>query len=198
MRALAQANLPCRIAAVISNRPLAAGLQVARELGIETRVVDHTRFATREDFDQALAQCIDDFAPDFILLAGFMRVLGDNFINKYNNLLINIHPSILPAFSGLHTHRQALAAGVKVHGCTVHVVTPTLDSGPIIAQAVVAVLETDDETTLAARVRAAEHRVYPMAVKWLLENRVVVEAGRCVIAGAGTSSPLLISPGDTA
>lgn len=198
MRALAQANLSCRIAAVISNRPNAAGLAIARELNIETRVLDHTTFATREDFDQALAQCINDYAPDFILMAGFMRVLGDNFINRFKDLLINIHPSILPAFSGLHTHRRALEAGVKVHGCTVHFVTPTLDSGPIIAQAVVPVLESDDETTLAARVREAEHKIYPMAVKWLLENRVVVQQGRCVISGASEASSLLISPGDTA
>ncbi len=198
MRALAQAKLSCRVAAVISNRPNAAGLAIARELNIETRVLDHTTFATREDFDQALAQCINDYAPDFILMAGFMRVLGDNFINKFKYLLINIHPSILPVFSGLHTHQRALEAGVKVHGCTVHFVTPTLDSGPIIAQAVVPVLESDDETTLAARVREAEHKIYPMALKWLLENRVVVQQGRCVISGASETSSLLISPGDTA
>jgi phosphoribosylglycinamide formyltransferase 1 len=198
MRALVQANLPCRIAAVISNKPDAAGLQLAKQLGIETRVVDHTQFNSREDFDHALAQCIEGYAPDFILLAGFMRMLGEKFINKFNNLMINIHPSLLPAFGGLRTHQRALVEGVKVHGCTVHFVTAELDHGPIIAQAVVPVLETDDETALAARVREAEHHIYPMAVKWLLENRVVVEDGRCVISGASEASSLLISPGDTA
>jgi phosphoribosylglycinamide formyltransferase-1 len=180
MRALAQANLSCRIAAVISNRPDAPGLLLAKELGITTRIVDHATFHTREAFDDALAKTIASFAPDYILLAGFMRVLGDKFINKFNNLMINIHPSLLPAFSGLHTHRRALTQGVKIHGCTVHFVTADLDSGPIIAQAAVPVLNDDDETTLAARVREAEHRLYPLALKCLLENRVVVQDGRCV------------------
>jgi phosphoribosylglycinamide formyltransferase 1 len=197
MRELAQANLPCRIAAVISNKPEAPGLQLAKQLGIETRVVDHTTFNSREDFDEALAKTIESFAPDYIVLAGFMRVLGDKFINKFNNLMINIHPSLLPAFSGLHTHRRALQAGVKIHGCSVHFVTADLDSGPIIAQAAIAVQDDDDETTLAARVREAEHRLYPMALKYLLENRVVVQHGRCVIANTGTNTPLLISPGET-
>lgn len=196
MRALTQADLPCRIAAVISNRPDAPGLLLAKELGIATRIVDHTTFTSREDFDDALAKTIESFTPDYILLAGFMRVLGDKFINEFNKLLINIHPSLLPAFSGLHTHRRALVQGVKIHGCTVHFVTADLDSGPIIAQAAVPVLNDDDETTLAARVREAEHRLYPLALKCLLENRVVVQHGRCVIAHTGTQTPLLISPGE--
>lgn len=196
MRALAQANLPCNIAAVISNRPDAAGLTIARELGITTRVVDHTAFTSREDFDAALDKAIEDFTPDYIVLAGFMRILGDKFINKNNKLLINIHPSLLPAFTGMHTHRRALAQGVKIHGCTVHFVTADLDSGPIIAQAAVSVLHDDDEATLAARVHEAEHRLYPLALKYLLEGRVVVQHGRCVIAGMSAESALLISPGD--
>jgi phosphoribosylglycinamide formyltransferase 1 len=196
MRALVQANLPCKIAAVISNQPDAPGLQLAKQLGLETRVVDHTTFNTREEFDAALDKSIQEFSPDYILLAGFMRILGDKFINKNNGLLINIHPSLLPAFTGMHTHKRALAQGVKIHGCTVHFVTADLDSGPIIAQAAVAVLDNDDETTLAARVREAEHRLYPLALKYLLENRVVVQHGRCVIANTGTNTPLLISPGD--
>jgi phosphoribosylglycinamide formyltransferase 1 len=196
MRALAQANLPCRIAAVISNRSDAPGLLLAQELGITTRVVDHTAFSTREDFDAALDKTIAVFAPNFIVMAGFMRILGDNFINKNKGLLINIHPSLLPAFTGLHTHRRALAQGVKIHGCTVHYVTADLDSGPIIAQAAVPVLSTDDEATLATRVHDAEHRLYPLALKCLLEDRVVVQDGRCVIAGTGAVSPLLISPGE--
>ncbi|MGB8339247.1 MAG: phosphoribosylglycinamide formyltransferase [Burkholderiales bacterium] len=196
MRALAQANLNCRIAAVISNRPNAPGLQLAQELGIDTRVVDHTQFPTREDFDNTLAQYIDSYAPDYILLAGFMRVLGDTFINKFNSLLINIHPSLLPAFSGLHTHRRALEEGVKIHGCTVHYVATELDHGPIIAQAAVAVYPADDEATLATRVREAEHRIYPLVLKWLLEDRVVVQHGRCVVSGTGVEFPPFISPGE--
>ncbi|MGB8855736.1 MAG: phosphoribosylglycinamide formyltransferase [Burkholderiales bacterium] len=196
MRALAQAGLDCRIAAVISNRPDAPGLKMAEQLGLTTRVIDHTKFVSREDFDSTLAQSINDFAPDYILLAGFMRILGDNFINKFNNLMINIHPSLLPAFGGLHTHQKALAEGVKIHGCTVHFVTAKLDHGPIIAQAAVPVLETDDEATLAARVREAEHRIYPMALKYLLEGRVLAQGGRCVIAGSGTEFPILLSPGE--
>lgn len=195
MRALAEAHLPCRIAAVISNRPDAAGLQVARELGIETRVIDHKQFAERELFDAALASAIDDYQPDVILLAGFMRVLGDKFINRFNNLLINIHPSLLPVFTGLHTHQRALDAGVKIHGCTVHFVTAQLDHGPIIIQAAVPVLEDDDATTLAARVQAAEHRIYPQAVQWLLHGAVSLREGRCVISHTNSAeSAALISP----
>jgi phosphoribosylglycinamide formyltransferase 1 len=196
MRALVQAKLPCNIAAVISNRPDAAGLTIARELGIATRAVDHTTFDSREEFDAALDKTIQSFAPDYIVLAGFMRILGDKFINKNKDLLINIHPSLLPAFTGMHTHKRALAQGVKIHGCTVHFVTADLDSGPIIAQAAVSVLNDDDEATLAARVHEAEHRLYPLALKCLLEGRVVVQHGRCVITGSGPASPLLISPGD--
>jgi phosphoribosylglycinamide formyltransferase 1 len=195
LRALAKANLPCRIAAVISNRPDAAGLLIARELGIDTCVVDHKQFAEREQFDNALATAIDDYQPDYILLAGFMRVLGNKFINKFNGLLINIHPSLLPAFTGLRTHQRALDEGVKIHGCTVHFVTAALDHGPIIVQAAVPVLASDDAQTLAARVQQAEHQIYPQAVQWLLAGFVSLHEGRCVISHTLTAeTPALISP----
>ncbi len=188
MQALARANLPCRIAAVISNRPDAKGLQKAKDLGIETRVVDHTQFSQRELFDEALAQTIEALAPDYIVLAGFMRVLGDKFINKFNGLIINIHPSLLPAFTGLHTHRRALEAGVKIHGCTVHFVTPQLDHGPIIIQAAVPVWASDNEASLAARVLEAEHVIYPQAVNWLLDGRVSLQSGHCVMSPVGAEN----------
>ena len=136
-------------------------------------MVDHTAYASREAFDAALIEAIDAVVPDFIVLAGFMRVLTEQFVARYSKRIVNIHPSLLPAFPGLNTHRQALAAGVKIHGATVHFVTPRLDHGPIIIQAAVPVLPTDDEATLALRVLAQEHRIYPQALRWLAEDRVV-------------------------
>ena len=159
--------LPLRVAAVISNRPDAQGLLTAQAKGIPTRLVDHTRFAQREAFDAALQREIDAFAPDFVVLAGFMRILTEGFVQHFAARLINIHPSLLPAFPGLHTHQRALDEGVRVHGCTVHFVTPALDHGPIIAQAVVPVADDDDANRLAARVLVQEHRLYPLAMRWL-------------------------------
>jgi phosphoribosylglycinamide formyltransferase-1 len=181
MRAIVEAaaaeNWPARIAAVISNRPDSAGLEWARLRGIATEVVNHKDFPSREAFDAALAAVIDGYSPDAIALAGFMRVLTAGFVNRYEGRLVNIHPSLLPAFPGLNTHRQALAEGVKEHGCTVHFVTAQLDHGPVIARAVVPVLPGDDEKTLAARVLEQEHRIYPQALRWLLEDRLVVVNG---------------------
>ena len=168
---------PARIAAVISNRPDAAGLEWARSRGLATQVVNHRDFPSREAFDAALAAAIDEHRPDAIALAGFMRVLTEGFVNRYQGRLVNIHPSLLPAFPGLHTHRQALQQGVKEHGCTVHFVTSRLDHGPVIARAVVPVLPGDDEAALAARVLQEEHRIYPEAVRRLLEGRLVVADG---------------------
>ncbi len=142
--ARAAGALPVDIAAVISNRPEAAGLATAAAVGIAVRCVDHKAFAGREAFDAALAECIDGFAPDLVVLAGFMRILSDDFVHHYAGRLMNIHPSLLPAFPGLHTHRRALAEGVRIHGCTVHFVTPTLDHGPVIIQAAVPVIDGDD------------------------------------------------------
>lgn len=195
MASLIAARLPAQICAVISNDPAAGGLATAAGHGIATAVVDHRQYRQRADFDAALAQTIDTHRPDLVVLAGFMRVLTADFVNRYHDKLINIHPSLLPSFTGLHTHRQALAAGVRVHGCTVHFVTPQLDHGPIIIQAAVPVLPDDDEDTLAARVLAEEHRIYPQAVRWLCEDRVTVAAdGRVRIAGARDAGGALLSP----
>lgn len=185
---------PARIAAIISNRPDAAGLEWARARGINTRVVDHRSFASREAFDTALAAVIDEYAPDAIALAGFMRVLTPGFVQHYAGRLVNIHPSLLPAFPGLKTHRAALDAGVKEHGCTVHFVTAELDHGPIIAQAAVPVSQGDDEAALGARVLVQEHRIYPQAVRWLLEGRLVIDGGLVrVKQGDGTEQAVRLS-----
>ena len=161
-----------RIAAVISNRPDAAGLANAARRGIATAVVDHRAHADRAAFDAALAEAIDAFAPDLVVLAGFMRILSAEFVNRYAGRMLNIHPSLLPAFTGLHTHRRAIEAGCKLAGATVHVVTPELDHGPIVAQAAVPILEGDTEETLAARVTAAEHILYPRVVRWWVDGEL--------------------------
>ena len=168
---------PATVAAVISNRPGAPALALAAAHGVPTAVVDHTAHADRAAFDAALAQCIDRFAPDWLVLAGFMRILTDGFVQRYAGRMVNIHPSLLPAFTGLHTHRRALEAGCKLAGATVHFVTPTLDHGPVIAQAAVPVHAGDDEASLAARVLAAEHRLYPMALRWCVEGRLRLDRG---------------------
>jgi len=191
MEAILRAALPgARVAAVISNRPDAAGLAVARERGIATAVVDHTAYPDRDRFDAELARRIDAFAPDLVVLAGFMRVLTDGFVQHYGGRLLNIHPSLLPAFPGLQTHRRALEAGVKVHGATVHFVTPALDCGPVVIQAAVPVLVDDDEAALAARVLTREHRIYPQAVRWFLEGRLQLEGNRVRIVD-GWTHPLV-------
>ena len=186
--------LPVDIAAVISNRPGAAGLATAAAAGIAACCIDHKAFAGREAFDAALADCIDGFAPDLVVLAGFMRILGDEFVRRYAGRLMNIHPSLLPAFPGLHTHRRALAEGVRIHGCTVHFVTPALDHGPVIIQAAVPVLDGDDEATLAARVLRQEHRVYPQAVRWFAEDRLRLDGGCVRLAGAAAGEGVLVAP----
>lgn len=195
MASLIAAKLPAQICAVISNDPAAKGLITAAGHGITTAVVDHRQFRQRADFDAALAQAIDAHKPDIVVLAGFMRVLTEDFVNRYRGRLINIHPSLLPSFTGLHTHRQALAAGVRVHGCTVHFVTPQLDHGPIIIQAAVPVLPGDDEDALAARVLAEEHRIYPQALRWLCEDRVTLtDDGRVLITAARNAAGALLAP----
>jgi phosphoribosylglycinamide formyltransferase-1 len=172
MEALLDAKLPARVAAVISNNPQAKGLATAQRRGVATAVVDHRGFPDRAAFEAALAAEIDRHRPDLVALAGFMRVLTEPFIERYRGRLMNIHPSLLPAFPGLDTHRRALAAGSRVHGCTVHFVTPVVDSGPIIIQAPVPVEAGDTEERLAARVLKEEHRIYPEAVRGFLEGRV--------------------------
>jgi len=168
---------PAQVAAVISNRPDAAGLAFAAAHGIATTVVDHKAFAVRENFDAALAAAIDSYEPDLVLLAGFMRILGADLVRHYEGRMLNVHPSLLPAFAGLRTHRRAIEAGCKVAGATVHFVTADLDHGPIVVQAAVPVLPGDDEATLAARVLAREHVIYPLAVRWFVEGRLRLDQG---------------------
>jgi phosphoribosylglycinamide formyltransferase-1 len=181
MQAIVEAGLP--VAAVISNRADAAGLKYAAGRGIATAVVEHRNYATREAFDAALAQAVDGFRPDLLVLAGFMRILTEGFVRHYQGRLLNIHPSLLPAFPGLDTHARALTSGVKLHGCSVHFVTTQLDHGPIVIQAAVPVLPHDDEAGLAARVLAQEHVIYPRAVRWYLEEKLVIENGLVRVKG---------------
>jgi len=172
VRAAKSQNWPVSIAAVISNRADSAGLEFAREHGIATAVVANKDYPTREQFDAALREVIDGFSPDLVVLAGFMRILTAPFVEHYAARMLNIHPSLLPSFPGLATHRQALVAGVKLHGATVHFVTPDLDHGPIVAQAAVPVLEGDSEEILAERVLQQEHLIYPRAVRWFIEGKL--------------------------
>lgn len=186
---------PARIAAVISNRPQAGGLAAARALGLPVEVEDSTGVADRAAFDDALARRVQAHQPDLVLLAGYMRILTPGFVERFAGRLVNIHPSLLPAFPGLHTHRRALEAGVKVHGATVHLVTAELDSGPIIAQAAVPVLPGDDEDSLSARVLEAEHVLYPMAVRWLIEGRAEVQGNTVRLRDAAEGETGLLLPG---
>jgi phosphoribosylglycinamide formyltransferase 1 len=187
-------NLPVNIAAVISNRPDAAGLATAAKAGIATRHLDHKAFAGRDAFDAALAECIDGFAPDLVVLAGFMRILTEDFVRHYEGRLMNIHPSLLPSFPGLHTHQRALEEGVRIHGCTVHFVTPTLDHGPVIIQAAVPVLDGDTESSLAARILVQEHKIYPQAVRWFAEDKLTLDGGRVRLAAEAADRAVLIAP----
>jgi len=191
MEALVRAGLPAKVAAVISNRADAAGLKFADRAGIPTQIVDDREFFSREAFDAAFAGAIDAHSPDLVALAGFMRVLGGDFVRRYSGRLVNIHPSLLPAFPGLHTHQRALQEGVKLHGCTVHFVTPQVDHGPIIVQAGVPVRPDDTEESLSARVLRQEHRVYPLAARWFLEGRLVVRNGVVRVDGADAAQALL-------
>ncbi len=180
VKAASQENWPAQIAAVISNRADAAGLEFAKEHGIATAVVASKGVTDRAAYDQLLRQQIDSYQPDLVVLAGFMRILSAEFVAHYAGRIMNIHPSLLPAFIGLHTHQQALTAGVKVHGATVHFVTAELDHGPIIAQAVVPVMADDDENSLAARVLQQEHLIYPQAVRCFVEDKLQIQGNRVI------------------
>ncbi len=196
MQALLEAKLPCTISAVISNRADATGLEAAQKHGIATHVVAHRDYADREDFDAMLAKTIDSYQPDFVVLAGFMRILTATFVHHYHGKLINIHPSLLPAYSGMHTHQRALQDGVKIHGCTVHFVTPDLDHGPIIIQAAVPVLSDDTEQSLSKRVLHEEHRIYPQALRWLCNDQVNLnDQGKVTLPHRKQIGHALISPG---
>jgi phosphoribosylglycinamide formyltransferase-1 len=198
MRALFEANLPARIVAVISNNAQAAGLDYARKHAVQTHVINHREFADREAFDHALAERVHSFAPDLIVLAGFMRILTEAFVSRFSGRVLNIHPSLLPAFAGLDTHQRALDEGVRLHGCTVHFVTTALDHGPIIVQAAVPVLPDDDAERLAARVLDQEHRIYPIAVRWFLDEKIALADGRVQIKGTRRFPDPVISPDNVA
>ena len=181
MRALVEAGLPVK--AVISNVAEARGLEFARSRGIATRVVEHRKFASRDAFEAALDREIETFAPRLLALAGFMRVLGAGFVDRYAGRLLNIHPALLPSFPGLDTHARALAAGVKLHGCTVHFVTAEVDHGPIVIQAAVRVRANETAEALAARVLAQEHAIYPRAARWFLDGKLQVQNGVVTVKG---------------
>jgi len=181
VRACSREQWPAQVAAVIANRPDAAGLAFAASQGIATAVVDHRQFPDRDSFDAALAREIDGFAPDLVVLAGFMRVLTPGFVDRYAGRMLNVHPSLLPSFPGLKTHQQALDAGVRLHGASVHFVTSQLDHGPIVIQSAVPVLDGDDAAALAARVLTTEHVIYPRAVRWFVEGRVALDGLRVTL-----------------
>ena len=174
---------PVRIAAVISNRSDAYGLQRAKDASIDTRVLDHTAFEGREAFDAALIDVIDTFNPQLVVLAGFMRILSAGFVRHYQGRLLNIHPSLLPKYKGLHTHQRALEAGDSEHGCSVHFVTEELDGGPLVVQAIIAVESDDSPHSLAHRVHAQEHRIYPLAVRWFAEGRLSLDEQGALLDG---------------
>jgi phosphoribosylglycinamide formyltransferase 1 len=194
MQAILDARLDADICAVISNKASAGGLEVATKAGIPTQVVEHRKFADRAHFDLALGDAIAAHRPDLIVLAGFMRILTAEFLTRFEGRIMNIHPSLLPAFPGLNTHRHALAEGVRFHGCTVHFVTPELDHGPIVVQAAVPVLPDDNEERLAARVLEQEHVVYPQAIRWFIEGRLAVVDGRVTVSGGVRHPGAMISP----
>lgn len=194
--ACAAPGFPAAIVQVIANRADAAGLERAAAAGIATRIIPHHDYASRETFDAALDKALAEAGAELVCLAGFMRLLTPGFVARWRDRLINIHPSLLPAFPGLDTHARVLAAGVRFTGCTVHFVRAEMDDGPIIVQAVVPVLAGDDETKLATRVLEAEHRAYPLALRLIGDRRVRVVGTRTEIAGAATSAPILLNPAD--
>jgi phosphoribosylglycinamide formyltransferase-1 len=195
MQAIVDANIPgARIAAVLSNRPDAGGLAWAAERGIATAVVDHKAYASREDFDAALAQVIDGYQPHLVVLAGFMRILTADFTRRYEGRMLNIHPSLLPAFPGLHTHARALEMGCKVAGCTVHFVTAELDHGPIVSQGVVSLQADDTPDSVAARVLTLEHQLYPDAVRRFVADELNIVDGRVASPVQPASSLMAPAP----
>jgi len=188
LQSILDAKLDAQIAAVISNNPAASGIDIARSAGVDTAVIDHRAFPDRASFEAVLADKVDSYRPDLLVLAGFMRILTEGFIKRFRNRIMNIHPSLLPAFPGVDTHRRALQEGVRIHGCTVHFVTPDLDHGPIVVQAAVPVLPGDDEDRLAARVLEQEHRIYPEAIRWYLDGRLKFDGNRVTVS-VGRSAP---------
>ena len=194
IRAAEAADYPAEIACVVSNKADAPGLAIAAAAGVPTVVVSHRDHPDREAFDRAVSAALERHGVGFVVLAGFMRIFSPWFPTRWAGQLINIHPSLLPAFKGMHVHRQALEAGVRLSGCTAHLVTPDLDSGPIIAQAAVPILPDDTEETLSARILRQEHRLYPLVVRWFAEGRIVVEGEKVAVNGVPPGAALLFSP----
>lgn len=190
LEAIVNARLPIEIVAVISNQASAAGLSFARSQGLHAQALNPADYADRDSFDTALADEVARHTPDLVVLAGYMRILSAAFIARFEDRLLNIHPSLLPAFPGLNTHRRALAEGVKIHGCTVHFVTPRLDHGPIVIQAAVPVLPHDTADTLAARVLQQEHRIYPQAIRWFAEQRLIKTGDLVNLSGIEASQAI--------
>ncbi|WP_255448450.1 phosphoribosylglycinamide formyltransferase [Telmatospirillum sp. J64-1] len=195
--ACADPAFPAEIALVLSNVAGCYGLERAERAGVPTHVISHRDYASREDFDAAMDKVLRGAGIEFVCLAGFMRLLSAGFVESWRNRMINIHPSLLPSFKGLHTHERAIEAGVRFHGCTVHFVTPDLDDGPIIAQAAVPVLPTDDPDALAARVLESEHRLYPLALRLVAENKARVSGSRVVLTeDTPSASVSVLNPAD--
>lgn len=193
-KALLDAGLPVQFTAAIGNRPDAAGLEYARDKNIPAIALDHKQFESREAFDRCLIEEVERAGADLVILAGYMRILTQAFVERFQGRLVNIHPSLLPAFPGLKTHESAIAEGVKIHGCTVHFVTPRLDHGPIIIQAAVPVLPDDTAETLAARVLVQEHKIYPLAIRWFAEGRLVISDGVVNVRNPQQSQYMLATP----
>jgi len=194
LKAAAAPDYPAEIVAVISNKADATGLQLAQEANVATEVVPSMGVTDRVVYDRALLSAIDRHEPDLVILAGFMRILTPDFVSHYAGRMINIHPSLLPSFTGMHTHQRAIDAGVHVHGCTVHFVTAELDHGPMIAQAAVPVYADDDAAKLAARVLKEEHRIYPAAVRWFAEGRLKVMGQRVLLSDEPATPNVLTVP----
>jgi phosphoribosylglycinamide formyltransferase-1 len=197
IEAVRAGTIDAAIRAVISDRPDAAGLKIAAAAAVATSVVDRRAFADRVEFERALGTAIDAESPDLIVLAGFMRVLSPAFVSRYAGRMLNIHPSLLPAYAGVDTHRRALADGVRIHGCTVHLVTAEVDRGPIVAQGAVAVRNNDDEAGLAARVLAVEHRLLVAAVRWFCADRLSIAGDRVRVEGESADASVLLAPSDS-
>ncbi|MET0102379.1 MAG: phosphoribosylglycinamide formyltransferase [Sedimenticola sp.] len=189
----AAGDLPAEIRAVVSNRETAYGLERARQAGIQTRVLDHKEFPDRESYDQALGDLIETFEPGLVILAGFMRILSPEFVTRFHGRLFNIHPSLLPKYRGLHTHRRALEANDEIHGASVHFVTEELDGGPLVLQVRVPVEEDDTEESLAARVLSQEHVIYPTAIRWFAEGRLKMNGNHVIKDGAALNGPVTMN-----
>lgn len=194
--ACAGVDFPAEVVLVVANNPDAAGLSRASAAGIETEVIDHREFADRAGFEDALDAALREAGVELVCLAGFMHLLGAEFLRRWHDRVLNIHPSLLPAFRGLHAHEQAIASGVRISGCTVHIVRPEMDAGPIIVQAAVPVAADDTADTLAARVLAAEHRIYPQALRLMAEDRIRISDDRVLVDGAALPTEVLINPAD--